>query len=191
MASNEAVTPKKQYCRTETNICRLCGDDKESNRSTSIFGKVGQGKEIAESIKRTLNIVIVDGDGFPCNVCRKCQDLLKKFDNFKTLALNTQEMIKSSSFEKRCSKSPLAGEPGKKGRTDVSNLQPHSSSKRLEFSPTCDDTTSQNTETTNSTNGETLAASGLNNKPVCVFFLNLFRDMTCAFIDLRTLIIVY
>ncbi len=174
MAMNpvEAVTPEKQYSRTETNVCRLCGEGKDYKKSINIFGKVGQEKKIAECIERTLNIIIdeTECDSLACKIFRKCQDLLKKIDDFKTiLALKTQEILKSRNFTKRCSKSPLVSEPGKRGRKeadDVSNSQTYSSSKRLEFNSP-DDTSSQNKEL--SPEGEGLAAFGLNDKPVCTF----------------------
>ena len=91
MALNKPETPTKEYLRTATNICRLCGDVKDYARSTLIFGKVGRKKKLSELIKNTLGIVINEEEALSSKVCRKCQDLLKKFDDFKTMVLNIQE----------------------------------------------------------------------------------------------------
>ena len=87
---------------------------------------------------------------------------LKKFDDFRTMVLDTQATIISEGSTKRCFKSPLPAEPGKRSRTDdsvnSSNLRPHLSttSKRLEF----------NLDGTSSREQPTLDDFGLNNKPV-------------------------
>ena len=163
MASNNPETPKKHYFRTATNICRLCADDTDCARSTSIFGEPGKKKKIAELIKNTLGIVLNDED-LSWKVCRKYENSLKKFDGFKTMALNTQAMIISESFTKRCSKSPLSVETGKKSRNedgDVCNSRPRLSSKRLEF---------DSTNRASSPTELTLDDFGLNNKPVCCIY---------------------
>lgn len=118
MAANSTLTPEKEYSRANLNICRVCGDTKDYPKSTSIFSKVGKEKRlIAENIEKVLNIVIEESEilRLPCNVCRRCQDLLIKFDKFKTLANETQEMIKANSFVKRGAKSPNP-EPSKRAQ---------------------------------------------------------------------------
>ena len=175
--ASKPETPKKHYFRTAPNICRLCADDKDYARSTSIFGEAGKKKNIAELIKNTLSIVLNDED-LSWKVCRKCEKSLKKFDDFKTMALNTQAMMISESFTKRCSKSPLSVEPGKKSRHDdgdVSNSRPRLSSKRLEF---------DSTNRASSPTELTLDDFGLNNKPVCCIYYFIIKFFYAA---MRTL----
>ena len=102
--------------RTPTNICRLCSDVKDYARSTYIFGKVGKKKRIAELIKNTMGITINEKEVLSSKVCRKCQDLLKMFDDFRTIVLDAQATIISEGSTKICFKSPLPAEPGKRGR---------------------------------------------------------------------------
>ena len=101
--------------------------------------KSGRKKRITELIKNTLGITINEEEVLSSKVCRKCQDLLKTFDDFRTMVLDTQATVISEGSTKRSFKSPLPAEPGKRSRTDdsvnSSNLRPRLSttSKRLEF----------------------------------------------------------
>ena len=90
--------------------------------------KSGRKKRITELIKNTLGITINEEEVLSSKVCRKCQDLLKTFDDFRTMVLDTQATVISEGSTKRCFKSPLPAEPGKRSRTDdsvnSSNLRP-------------------------------------------------------------------
>ena len=176
MASNEPETSTKEYLRTATNICRLCGDAKDYARSTLIFGKVGRKKKLAELIKNTLGIVINEEEALSSKVCRKCQDLLKKSDDFKTMELNIQETTLSEGPTKRCFKSPLSAEPGKRGRADgsvIRDLRPRlgTTSKRLDFS------SDNSADGTGAHEQPTLGDLGINNKPVSVKCMGSNKDL--------------
>lgn len=170
MAANPTLTPEKQYSRANQKICRLCGDTKDYQKSTSIFSKVGKEKRLAENIEKVLNIVIEESEvlRLPCNVCRRCQDLLIKFDKFKTLATETQKTIKANSFVKRGAKSPNP-EPSKRAH-QLQRLHP----KQLDYDlATTGSTLSQNTDDQQNTaeivpsTQELISSCGLNNKMVC------------------------
>ena len=183
MASNNTITPEKQYQRDNINICRLCGESKNFKKATLLFGNAGREKEINECIKRTLNIEITEKEDPECKVCRSCQSWLKRFDVFKTTALKTQEIFKSRRYTKRCSKSPLAAEPEKRCRDD-SNI-PHGPltlpqtvlpPRRLTFNVNDDDISPSVTQPMQPTETATrndeklsLATFGLHDKPVCIF----------------------
>ena len=133
-------------------------------KAISIFGKVGREKKLAECIEALLNIVIseIDEDGCESKVCCKCQELLKKFYNFKSLALKTQEQFQPKNVTKRCSKSPLAAESEKRSWNFTGADNPLLlSSKRLGFGSSGVETTSKNKKLTNSA---TFSEFGLNNK---------------------------
>ena len=113
MASNNTMTPEKQYQRDTINICRLCGDGENFMKATLLFGNAEREKRINECIKRTLNIEITEEEEPECKVCHSCQSLLNRFDVFKTTAIKTQEIFMLRRYTKRCFKSPLAAEPKK------------------------------------------------------------------------------
>lgn len=92
MACDNTVTPEKQYLRGNINICRLCGDSKNFKKVTLIFGKAERENQINECIKRTLDIDITEDEEPECKVCRSCQGLLKRFDEFKATAIETHEI---------------------------------------------------------------------------------------------------
>ena len=174
MAANSTLTPEKEYSRASWKICRLCGDTKDYSKSTSIFSKVGKEKRLAENIEKLLNIVIEDSDvlRLPCNVCRRCQDFLIKFDKFKTLATKTQEMIKANCFVKRGAKSPNP-EPSKRAH-QLQRLHP----KQLEYHLlTTGSILFQNTDGRQNTaeivlsTQELISSCGLNDKMVCTEYL--------------------
>ena len=169
VAASPTLTPEKEYSRANLNICRLCGEPKDYPKSTSIFSKVGKEKRLAENSEKVLNIVIEESEilRLPCNVCRRCQDLLIKFDKFKTLANETQEMIKANNFVKRGAKSPNP-EPSKRAH-QRQRLHP----KQLEYDlPTTGSTLSQNTDDQQNTSEfvpstqELISSCGLNDKMV-------------------------
>ena len=170
MAANLTSTPEKEYSRADKNMCRLCGDTKDYIRSTSILSKVGKEKRLAENIENVLNIVIEDSEKshLPCTICRRCQDLLIKFNEFKTLAIETQEIIKADSFVKRGAKSPNP-EPSKRA-LQLLRLHP----KQLDYDlPTIggihsNDTDGEENRAENvASPQELLSSCGLNDTKVC------------------------
>ena len=58
----------------------------------------------------------------PCNICRRCKDCLEKFYEFKAVVIETQEMIKTNSFSKRCANLPHP-EPAKRSLFGPKKLQ--------------------------------------------------------------------
>ena len=184
MASNNTVTPEKQYQRDNINICRLCGESENFKKATLLFGNAGREKRINECIKRTLNIEITEKEDPECKVCRSCQNLLKRFDVFKTTALKTEEIFKSRRYTKRCSKSPLAVEPEKRCRDDT-NMNDGNGDCPLTLPQTVlpprrltfDDDISPSAQPMQPSeiaarNDETLSLDtfGLHDKPVCTLF---------------------
>lgn len=169
MAVQQSLTPEKEYLRIDKKICRLCGDGKDYNKSTCIFGKAGREKKLAEKIEKTLNIIIEESQysRLPCNVCRQCQSCLETFNEFKAVALETQDMLKKNSFSKRCAKSPHP-EPAKR-----SHQQQSSHPKHLQYSvsntihPLHPDDSEHETEDARSTQ-EIISTCGLNDKTVCI-----------------------
>ena len=151
-------------------MCRLCGDRKDYIRSTSILSKVGQEKRLAENMENVLNIVIEDSEKLhlPCTICWQCQDLLIKVNKFKTLAIETQEMIKADSFVKRGAKSPNP-EPSKRAH-QLPRLHP----KQLDYDPPTvrsmhsNDTDDEENRAENGASFQELISScGLNDRKVC------------------------
>lgn len=111
-----STTPQKVYSDFEDKICRLCASTKDYY-SINIFGSAGQRKKIREKIFEFLNISISEEDGFPSKICRQCDGVLKRFSEFKTMAIDTQEQLKSKITAKRCKVfSPVGCEPTKKVR---------------------------------------------------------------------------
>ena len=185
MASNNTMTPEKQYQRDNINICRLCGDGENFKKATLLFANARREKRINECIKGTLNIEITEEEEPECKVCRSCQSLLNRFDVFKTTAIKTQEIFKLRRYTKRCSKSPLAAEPEKRYRDD-SNMsdgdgpltvpQTFLPPKRFIFDANDEDVSPSDTQPMQPTETAarddeklSLATFGLHDKLVCTF----------------------
>ena len=60
-------TPQKIYSRLGEKICRLCGSEKDFDRSMNIFSKIGGTKKLQKItiITELLNISITQGDCHP------------------------------------------------------------------------------------------------------------------------------
>ena len=112
-----STTPQKVYSELGDNICRLCASDKNFQHFANIFSVTGERKKLPEKISELLNISISEEDGLPSKICRQCDGLLRRFSEFKTMVLETQNELKSKVTKKRCKVfSPAMCEPEKKVR---------------------------------------------------------------------------
>lgn len=163
MATYQTVTPEKKYLRIDEKICRLCGDAKNYSKSTSIFSKAGKEKGLAKKIEKILNVVIDESQKsrLPCNVCRRCQEYLEKFDEFKAVVFQTQEMIKTNSSSKRCAKSSQP-EPAKKSHPKKLQYDVSTNAKSQNINN--QENRSDNVPSTQ----ELISTCGLNDKMVCI-----------------------
>lgn len=110
------ATPQKTYYENN-NVCRLCADGKDYERSTNIFSEK---KKIAQDINDILGIRVTEDDGLPCTVCRKCEGKLRNFKEFINLVQETQQNLKGRT--KRCQNfSPSIEPPGKKSVSSRKN----------------------------------------------------------------------
>lgn len=60
-------------------FCRLCGSEKDVERSTNVFSKSGISKNLAKTISELLQVSIQEDDGLPYNICRQCEGILLRF----------------------------------------------------------------------------------------------------------------
>ena len=117
-----STTPQKVYSELGDNICRLCASDKDFQHFANIFSVTGERKKLPEKISELLNISISEEDGLPSKICRQCDGLLRRFSEFKTMVLETQNELKSKVTKKRCKVfSPAMCEPEKKVRAVEKN----------------------------------------------------------------------
>ena len=126
--------------------------------------KDSQKKSIAKKIDiKILNVVIDESQKsrLPCNVCRRCQEYLEKFDELKAVVFQTQEMIKTNSSSKRCAKSSQP-EPAKKSHPKKLQYDVSTNAK-------CQNINNQENRSDNvPSTQELLSTCGLNDKMVCI-----------------------
>lgn len=125
-----STTPQKVYSDVGEKICRLCGSEKDFDRSTNIFSKVGESKKLLITISELLNISIAKEDGLPSTICRHCEGMLTKFSEFKSSVATIQSHLKSRVTTKRCKVFSPTCEPEKKVRVLNNN---RSSARSLSF----------------------------------------------------------
>ena len=123
------TTPKKKYSNLGEKFCRLCGSEKDFERSTNVFSKSGIRKNLATTISELLRVFIEEGDGLPSNICRQCEGMLLRFSEFKSLVINTQSQLKQRVTTKRCKVFSPTCEPDKKIRV----VENRSSARSLAF----------------------------------------------------------
>ena len=122
LAVEMSTTPQKVYSELGDKICRLCASDKDFQHSTNIFGVPAEKKNLREKMSELLNISIGKGDGLPSIICRQCDGTLRRFSEFKTMVLDTQNQLKLKVTTKRCKVfSPAKCEPEKKVRAVEKN----------------------------------------------------------------------
>lgn len=136
-------TPVKVYSECETKVCRLCSQSKEYERSTKIFSKAGEKKELPRKISYVLGIRVDDDDGFPSNICRNCETKLGNFYEFKVGVIERQAEFRQNIKLKRCKALSPSSEPQQK----IPAITPRTKSKARSLFPV--ETTSS--ETVNST----------------------------------------
>ena len=96
--------------------CRLCGSEKDIDRSTNVFSKSGIRKNLAKTISELLQVSIKEDDGLPSNICRQCEGKLFGFSEFKSSVINMQSQLKQSVTPKRCKVFSPTLEPDQKVR---------------------------------------------------------------------------
>ena len=81
--NNVHNTSKKKYSSLGEKYCRLCGSEKDIDRSINVFSKSGIRKILAKTISELLQVSIEEDDGLPPNICRHCEGKLFGFSVFK------------------------------------------------------------------------------------------------------------
>ena len=97
-----STTPQKIYSSLGDKYCRLCGSEKDVDRSTNVFSKSGIRKNLAKTISELLQVSTKEDDGLSSNICRQCEGKLFGFSEFKSLVINMQSQLKQSVTAKRC-----------------------------------------------------------------------------------------
>ena len=97
-----STTPQKIYSSLGDKYCRLCGCEKDVDRSTNVFSKSGIRKNLAKTISELLQVSIKEDDGLSSNIRHQCEGKLFGFSEFKSSVINMQSQLKQSVTAKRC-----------------------------------------------------------------------------------------
>lgn len=124
-----STTPKKNYSVLGEKFCRLCGSEKDVDRSTNVFSKSGIRKNLAKTISDMLQVSIKKDDGLPSNICRQCEGKLLGFSEFKSSVIDMQSQLRQSVTTKRCKVFSPTLEPDQKVRV----VENRSSGRSLTF----------------------------------------------------------
>ena len=124
-----STTPQKKYSSLGEKFCRLCGSEKDVDRSTNVFSKSGIRKNLGKPISELLQVSIKEDDGLPSNICRQCEGKVLGFSEFKSSVINMQIQLKQSVTAKRCKVFSPTLEPEQKVRV----VENRSSARSLTF----------------------------------------------------------
>ncbi|KAJ1521854.1 hypothetical protein ONE63_002200 [Megalurothrips usitatus] len=76
-----------------TNYCRLCLLD--NGIMLPLFEEEGQNRQLGQKIEACLQLVTYDGDPLPRRICHKCLYKINQTYEFRTMALESYERLKS------------------------------------------------------------------------------------------------
>ena len=124
-----STTPQKKNSSLGEKFCRLCGSEKDVDRSTNVFSKSGIRKNLGKTISELLQVSTKEDDGLPSNICRQCEGKVLGFSEFKSSVINMQIQLKQSVTAKRCKVFSPTLEPEQKVRV----VENRSSARSLTF----------------------------------------------------------